>query len=84
MTIRIRQRISNVKWEDRAASPGAFSFFTPTKPIIGAFGTNIPGGLAPDGWQKPMTGNIDEIRVWKKALNAADINALYELEKAGR
>ena len=78
------QRISNVKWENRGGSPGAFDFYNPTKPIIGAFGTNIPGGLTPDGWQKPMTGNIDEIRIWTKALNAADINSLYELEKVGR
>ena len=77
-------RVSNVKWQERISSPGTFSFYTPTKPIIGAFGTNLPGGLAPDVWQKPMTGNIDEIRIWKKTLSAADIFSLYELEKAGR
>ena len=77
-------RVSNVKWEFRGASPGAFNFYTPTKPIIGAFGTNIAGGLVPDVWQKPMTGNIDEIRVWKKTLSAADIGSLYQLESSGR
>lgn len=49
--------------------------------MIGAFGNHA---TTTDSWNKPMTGNIDEIRVYKKALSAADINSLYELEKAGR
>lgn len=73
------QKISNAAWESRnGGSPLALNFFTPTAPVIGTFGT------VTDAWQQPMTGEIDEIRVWKKALNAADINALYELEKSGR
>lgn len=52
----------------------------PTHPIIGAFATRNPA----DVWNLPMTGQIDEIRVWKKALSQADIGFLYELEKAGR
>jgi hypothetical protein len=31
-----------------------------------------------------MTGQIDELRVWNKALSDADISSLYQLEKAGR
>lgn len=73
------QKISNNAWESRnGGSALPLNFFTPTMPVIGTFGT------ISDSWQKPMTGEIDEIRVWKKALTAADINSLYELERAGR
>lgn len=81
-------KISNPNWERRNKDssgndqPLALSFFTPTKVILGAFWTNAFG--TPDSWQKPMTGNLDEVRVYKKALSATDIGALYELEKAGR
>ena len=52
----------------------------PTAPVIGAFANRNPA----DVWNLPMTGQIDEIRIWKKALSQADIGFLYELEKAGR
>lgn len=54
---------------------------TPTMPIIGAFGNFA---TTSDTWNKPMTGNVDELRVYKAALTQAQIGALYELEKAGR
>ncbi|TRW27361.1 hypothetical protein FMM05_01600 [Flavobacterium zepuense] len=78
------EKISNPKWELRGAadSPG-LEFTTPTYPVIGAFATTA-NGTATDAWDKPLTGQLDEMRVWKKALNGADINSLYELEKAGR
>lgn len=78
------QKISNPKWELRgndASQP--FAFTTPSFPVIGAFATTA-NGTATDAWDKAMTGQLDEMRVWKKALIQADINALYELEKAGR
>lgn len=76
-------KISNPVWESRNGEmPLGLNFFTPTRPIIGTFSTVIDG--TPDAWQRPMNGEIDEIRVWKKTLNQADINALYELELAGR
>jgi hypothetical protein len=56
-------------------------FDTPVTPYIGAFGTVA---TTTDSWNKPMTGNLDEIRIFKKALIQADVTALYELEKAGR
>lgn len=52
-----------------------------TTPIIGAFG-NV--ATTSDTWNKPLTGGVDEIRIWKKALTAADINSLYQLELIGR
>ena len=77
------QKISNPAFEVRgggAALP--LNFFTPTRAIIGTFSTVVSG--TPDAWQRGANANIDEIRVYKKALIASDINALYELEAAGR
>lgn len=77
------QKISNNKFEVRNGGDAlALNFFTPTHPIIGTWQTVLDG--TPDSWQRPSNTEIDEIRVWKKSLSAADINSLYELEKAGR
>ncbi len=77
------QKISNPAYEVRGGGNALpLNFFTPTMPIIGSFQTVIDGN--PDVWQRGANASIDEIRVWKKALSAADINSLYELEKAGR
>jgi hypothetical protein len=76
-------KISNTAFEVRGGGNALpLNFFTPTRAIIGTFETVVSG--TPDSWQRPSNMNIDEIRVWKKTLNAADINALYELEAAGR
>lgn len=76
-------KISNPVWESRNGGNALpLSFFTPTRPVIGTFGSVAFG--TPDAWQRPMNGQIDEVRVWKKVLNQADINSLYELELAGR
>lgn len=72
-------KISNPKFEIRGSNT-SLTFDTPTHVMIGAFANRAPADL----WNQPMTGQIDEIRVWKKALTAAEINSLYELEKAGR
>lgn len=74
------QKISNPAFEVRGTNT-SLTFDTPTFPMIGAFG-NVD--TTTDTWNKPMTGQVDEIRVWKKALPANDVNALYELERAGR
>jgi len=77
-------KISNPAWESRnAGNAMLMSFFTPTHPIIGAIPSFVEGTNS-DVWNAPLTGDVDEIRVWKKVLNSADINALYELEKSGR
>jgi len=76
-------KISNPVWESRnGGNPLALNFFSPTKPLLGTFGSVVTGNA--DSWQKSLTGEIDEVRVWKKVLTDADINSLYELEKAGR
>jgi hypothetical protein len=74
------QKISNPAWETRSGGP--LTFWTPTRPVIGGWGTNVKGN--PDGWQQKFFGMIDEVRVYNKALSAADMDALYRLEKAGR
>ena len=77
------QKVSNPAWESRSGGAALpLNFFTPTMPIIGTFATVVNGTA--ESWQRGMTGDIDEVRVWKKALNAADINSLYQLESAGR
>lgn len=79
-------KISNPAWEQRGTADGTLlAFTTPTYPVIGAFG-NFAEGTAPvgDTWNAAMTGSIDEMRVWKKALSATEIGSLYEIEKAGR
>lgn len=77
-------KISNSAWESRnnnAAMP--FALFTPSYPVIGAT-WSVAEGTNTDAWNAALKGEIDEIRVFKKALVLADIGALYELEKAGR
>lgn len=76
-------KVSNPEWEQRGTT-GPLNFYTPTKPVIGAWGTNLPGGGTAEAWQKPMTGMVDELRVFNKALTDAEIGALYKLELAGR
>lgn len=62
-----------------------FKCTVPNEVIIGGWYNNIPGKkLTADTWTVPMTGSIDEIRVYDTALGAADIKALYELGVAGK
>ena len=63
---------------------GNLALYPVTKVIMGAWGTNLPGGGTADSWQVPMTGQLDEVRIYNKALPAGDINSLYQLEAAGR
>jgi hypothetical protein len=74
-------KISNPDWEQRSGV-GNLVFFTPTRPIIGAWGTNLAG--VPDSWQQMFKGKIDELRVYNKALSQQEIAALYTLERQGR
>lgn len=76
-------KISNPAFEVRGGGSALpLNFFTPTRAIIGTFETVVSG--TPDSWQRPANANIDEIRVYKKALIASDVKALYDLEAAGR
>lgn len=76
-------KISDAKLESQNEGNGLpLNFFTPTAPVIGTFATVASG--TGEAWQRSMNGQLDEIRVWKKALSSAEITSLYELEKAGR
>jgi hypothetical protein len=48
-----------------------------TTPALNAGGTQQP-------WATTFAGQLDEFRIYNKALTTGDVNALYELEKAGR
>lgn len=77
-------KISNPKWELRGSETSQpLTFTTPTFPVIGAFGTTATD-TGTEAWDKAMTGQLDEMRVWNKALSQSEIGSLYELEKAGR
>lgn len=77
-------KISNPQWETRnGGNPKMLNHFTPTRPIIGALQT-VVDGTNTDGWNKALKGQVDEVRMYDKALSLAEIGALYELEKAGR
>jgi Concanavalin A-like lectin/glucanases superfamily len=79
--------VSNPDYEVRKGPTGLLvgdlGFLTPTQMVIGGFATLLPGRTK-EAWQTGMTGKADEVRLWKKALSLAEINALYQLEKAGR
>ena len=81
------KKISNPEWENRLfnGNPiGALTFFTPTTVVIGGFLPNVPGNGTAEAWMVPMTGQVDEMRIWNKALAPEDISSLYQLELAGR
>lgn len=78
--------VSNSPWvlRNNGVTPFPLVYASTTHPIIGARSNFIAGLATGDTWNRAMTGGIDELRVWDKALTVADINSLYELEKAGR
>jgi hypothetical protein len=80
--------ISNAEWEDRKFNGNPLGDLVfdprPSRVVLGAFNPNTPGNGTPESWQNPMTGQLDEVRVYNKALSLAEIDALYKLEDAGR
>lgn len=77
-------KISNGAWEVRnggAAKP--LNHFLPTRPVIGAL-ENVVTGTNTDAWNKALNGQVDELRIYDKALTPSEIGSLYELELAGR
>jgi hypothetical protein len=78
--------VSNSPWVLRngGVTPFPLAYDSTTHPVIGARSNFIAGLATGDTWNRAMTGGVDEIRVYNKALSGGDINSLYELEKAGR
>jgi hypothetical protein len=77
-------KISNPQWELRGddSSP-AFATTAGAFPVLGAFGT-FADGTTTDTWNRGLTGQLDEVRVWNRALTLAEIGSLYQLELNGR
>lgn len=73
---------TNPEWETKTGA----NFKTQTKMgmIIGAFNNNVGLNTVNETWAKPMTGKVDQVRVYNTILTEAEIAALYNLEDAGR
>lgn len=64
---------------------GPLAFKNAAKFIIGGFQNHLGapyGGLEP--WMLNYTGMLDEMRIYKRALNSQEVSALYQLERQGR
>ncbi len=86
-------RVSNNNFRHRTYSLngvdtgfGNINIIPPTQVVIGGFPNSTLGftNSATQTWQGLMTGGVDEIRVYSKALTDAEIGSLYKLELAGR
>jgi hypothetical protein len=78
-------RVSNNNFRVRTGL-GPIVVPTPTQVLLGGFPT-IATGFPLSGnqsWQALLTGSIDELRVYSKALTDVEISALYQLERQGR
>jgi hypothetical protein len=63
---------------------GPLKFKNATRFVFGCFKQHLPNGGTPDGWMKHYDGGLDEFRIYDKALAAADVKSLFDLEKAGK
>ena len=80
---------NNFRHRTTGAPPVGIGNITTTPPVQALFGAfpNAASGFpnsVTQSWQTYMTGSVDELRVFSKALTAAEITALYQLELAGR
>jgi len=78
------QVVTNTGVEDRKSGPtgtalGALAFDKADKINIGAWRPKTEG-TATDGWMGWFMGNLDELRVYDKALSATEVKALYDAE----
>ncbi len=62
---------------------GALKFNNATRFVFGCFDQNLPGN-SPASWMKHFDGGLDEFRLYDKALAAADVKSLFDLELAGK
>lgn len=78
-------RVSNNNFRHRGGL-GPLICPTPTQVVLGAFSTATAGfsHAGVQGWQAPLTGSMDEVRVFNKSLSDAEISALFQLGKQGR
>ncbi len=81
--------VSNNKFRHRTNQSGGIGNIVnipPTQVVIGSWPTSVAGftNSAAQGWQGLMTGSVDEIRVYSKALSTSEIGSLYSFGQAGR
>ncbi len=74
---------TNPKWNYKE-NIDSFGSFTNRNIIFGGFMNNAGLTTAQETWAKPMTGMIDEARIYSKVLTDAEIGALYSFGIAGR
>ena len=73
------------QYPNRGTGNNSFKCYEPNEFIIGSNYNGIPGmEVSTDVSIAPMTGQVDEIRMWDKVLPDAFIIALYNLGKAGK
>jgi len=82
-------KVSNNKFAyrtDNGVGIGEIVIVPPTQVVVGAWPNAAAGfsNSATQTWQGLMTGSVDEIRVYNKALSDSEIGSLYQLELAGR
>ncbi|MBI2283271.1 MAG: LamG domain-containing protein [Bacteroidetes bacterium] len=72
-------------YPNRGTGNNLFKSYEPSEIIIGANYNGIPGKtVSTDANYAPMTGQIDEVRIFNKSLGDAYIRALYNLGKANK
>lgn len=72
-------------YPNRGIGTNLFKSFEPSEIIIGSNYNGIPGKtVSTDVSFAPMTGQIDEVRIYNKSLGDAYIKALYNLGKVGK
>lgn len=78
-------RVSNNNFRVRTGL-GPLVCPVPTQVLLGGFPTAATGFnlSAIQSWQALLTGSMDELRVYGKALTDVEISALYQLERQGR
>lgn len=70
---------------NRGVGNNLFKSYEPSEVLIGANYNSIPGKeIGADRNFAPMTGHIDELRVYNRTLPDAHIKALYNLGKANK
>jgi hypothetical protein len=72
-------------YNNRGVGNNLFKAYEPSEIIIGSNYNGIPGKeVNTNVTFAPMTGQVDEMRIWKKTLSVAHIKALYDLGIAGK
>ena len=76
---------SSRKMRSYGVDNNLFNAYEPSEVIIGSNYNGIPGkAVNSDVSFAPMTGQIDEIRIFNRALPDAQIKSLFNLGKANK